>query len=218
MSRIVSFLIILGGIVGVYFAYLDFASKQKDRHNHWVEDIRALMRDFSAEGAAAVKDEGVLVNETSFFRILGLMHEAEQHKYSAAETVKAASSGYGVRSGEAKMAADMLIENYHIATHLGIFNDLASTMRLVSGEAPMAQASGWEDEPLAVGCIVSPLIAPEACRSLANLVLMPTTLRDLQTDDLGSFTPDMAKKWLVEHIITPESHHAIMDILATRKL
>ena len=64
-----------------------------------------------------------------------------------------------------------------------------------------------------VGYVLSPLHAPEASFSLANLMLLPESARNMQTPALGTFSSEMAKKWLVERIITPESHQIILDQL-----
>ena len=68
-----------------------------------------------------------------------------------------------------------------------------------------------------MGHVLSPVVAPEAALSLANLVLMPKRMRDMQNEDLTGFSPEMSKKWLSERIITPESHQAILEILSTKK-
>ena len=217
MSRFIGFLIILAGMAGCYFVYQDYAEKQKDKHNHWADDIRALIHEHASEARLDGKEEAWFASNSSFFRIIGLMHEAEHHKYSVAETVKLATSGAGMTPGVAKMVADLLIENHRIAQQLGVYDDLQNMLRMERGEAPVSAAKGWEDEPLAVGYLLSPLVAPEAARSLVNLVLMPKSMRDMQTDDLVGFTPDMSKKWLNERIITPDTHQAILTILAAKK-
>jgi len=218
MSRIISTLIVAGGLAGSYFVYQDYAAKQKIKHNHFADDVRGLIQDHGAESQIGEgKDAPWFGNDGTFFRILGLMYDAERHKYSAAETVRSAASGAGLRPGEAKLVTDMLMDNYRIAKQMGVFDDLSNTLRLEHGEAPLSKADGWEDEPLTVGHVLSPVVAPEASLSFANIMLMPKSVRDLQNDDLTGFTPDMAKKWLSERIITPESHQVIMAILSAKK-
>ena len=217
MSRFIGFLIILAGMAGCYFVYQDYAEKQKDKHNHWADVFRALIHEHASEARLDGKEEAWFASNSSFFRIIGLMHEAEHHKYSVADTVKLATSGAGMTPGVAKMVADLLVENHRIAQQLGVYDDLQNMLRMERGEAPVSAAKGWEDEPLAVGYLLSPLVAPEAARSLVNLVLMPKSMRDMQTDDLVGFTPDMSKKWLNERIITPDTHQAILTILAAKK-
>ena len=217
MSRFIGFLIIIAGFVGCYFVYQDFAEKQKDKHNRWADDIRSLIRQHASDARLDGKSDGWFASEGSFFRIVGLMHEAERHHYSVADTVKAACSGSGVSPGEARMISEMLIENHRVAQQLGVYDDLSNMLRMERGEAPISRAKGWENEPLCMGYVLSPVIAPEASWSLANLVLMPKGMRDMQTDDLTGFTPELDKKWLSERIIVPESHQAIIGALATKQ-
>ncbi len=217
MNRTIEVLVIAGGLVGAFFVYEDYAAKQKEKHNHFAEDIGKIIRDQRAENQMESQTGRWFADDGAFYRILGLIHDGERHKYSPGETVKNGVSLSGLRPGEGKMVIDMLVENHRIARQMGVFDDMSNQLRLERGEAPICQAKGWEDEPLAVGRVLSPLVAPEASLSLANLVLMPKTMRDLQSNDLSGFTPDMAKKWLSERIITPESHQAIMDILASKK-
>jgi hypothetical protein len=217
MSKFIGFLIILGGLVGSYFAYQEYAEKQRDKHNHWADNIHALIREHSSSAGLDGKDDSWMSTDASFFRILGLMHEAEHHKYSVADTVKLATSGSGSGPGEARLIADMLLENHRLARQLGVYDDLSNMLRMERGEAPISQAKGWENEPLCIGYILSPVIAPEASRSFVNMVLMPKGICDMQTDDLTGITPELAKKWLTERIITPETHQAIIEGLAVKK-
>ncbi len=216
MSRFIGFLIIVGGFVGVYFLYEDYAAKRKSAHNRWVDDIKPLIAEHFPNPALDGSEDGWFASESSFFRILGLMKEAETHKYNAFDTVKAACTSAGAAPGVGRMMADELEENYKIAKELGVFDDLANRLRLERGEAPMCKAKGWDGEPLKVGYILPHTLAPEASRSLVNMVLMPKGMRDMQTDEPVSFTISMAKKWLSERVINPQSHRLIMDYLAKR--
>ncbi len=217
MSRFIGTLIVAGGMVGSYFVYQDFAKKQQQKHNHFADDMKQLMIDHGAESQLEGKDAPWFGNDGTFFRILGLMHDAERHKYSVADTVKNAVTAIGAKPGEAKLIIDMLTDNYRVAKQMGVFDDLSNMLRLEQGKAPISKAEGWEDETLTVGHLLSPVVAPEASLSFANILLMPKCMRDMQSDDLNGFTPEMAKRWLGERIITPESYQAIIDILSVKK-
>ena len=71
----------------------------------------------------------------------------------------------------------------------------------------------WLLRPAVLAGLLSPVVAPEAATSLANLVLMPATARDMQNDDLNGFGFEQSKKWLSEQIITPDSMRVITDRL-----
>lgn len=217
MSRFVGFFIILGGLIGAFFVYKDYAAKTKERRNASAEEIRRVI-------SASLKAEDLegseapwFANEGSVFRIMAHLHNAEKSHYNVSDTVRNAVSGSGARSGEGKLIAEMLSANYSIAKKLGVFDDLSNVLKMEQGRAPTARATGWEDEILAVGHVLTPVLAPEASTSLANLVLMPATARDLQNDDLNGFGFEQAKKWLSEQIITPDSMRAITERLDGKK-
>lgn len=217
MNRTIEALVIVGGLVGAYFVYQDYAAKQKEKHNHFAGDVGRIIREQREESQMEDQKGPWFADDSAFYHILALIHDGERHKYAPADTVRNGVTFSGLRPGEGKMVTDMLTENYRIAKQMGVFDDLSNVLRLERGEAPVCKAKGWEEEPLAVGRLLSPLVAPEASLSFANLVLMPKTVRDLQSNDLSGFTPDLAKKWLAERIITPESHQAILDILGSKK-
>jgi hypothetical protein len=110
----------------------------------------------------------------------------------------------------------MLEENYAIAKKLGIFEELSNIMKMRDGMNPTAKSKGWEDERVVVGHLLTPIIAPEAARSLANLVIMPAAVRDMQSDELAGFSLEQSKKWLAEHIIVPDSHHLVEERLNSK--
>jgi len=217
MSKIIGFLIIMGGIAGIYFVYQDYAAQQKLKNNHWADDLRLVIKSHSTDASAADAGPVSAAEETAYFRMLGVMYASERHGFSAGETVKNGFSGSGLRPGESKMAADLLMENYRTAKQLGVFNSTQNVLKLERGESPVCDAKGWEDEPLSLGHVLSPVVAPEASLSLANMVLMPRVMRDMQNEDLTGFSPELAKKWLSERIIKPETHSIIMEKLLAKK-
>lgn len=217
MSRVFGFLIILGGLLGAFFLYKDYAAKTKEKRNVSSEEIRRII-------AASLKMEDLegredpwFANEGAVYRILARLHEAEKGHYNVSQTLTTAVSGSGARSGEGKLIVEMLNNNYSIAKKLGVFEDLGNVLKMEQGRAPIARGKGWEDEPLAIGHVLTPVLAPEAATSLANLVLMPVTARNMQTDELNGFGYEHAKKWLSEQIITPDSMRAITERLDKKK-
>ena len=212
MGKFFTTLILLGGIAGVFVVTKDYFASQKVKSNPWIEDLRKLIVKQSADEELTQVEDPWFADEGRFFRILSLMYETERGKYSAAETLLSAASA-GLRPGEAKMVAESLLESYQLAKQLGVFDEPNNLLLMERGEAPVATSKGWEEEKLAVGHRVSPVLAPEASRSLVNLVLMPESLRDMQSDKVTSFTTDTIKKWRSENIITPESADAIAQII-----
>jgi hypothetical protein len=145
-----------------------------------------------------------------------MMHEAERGKYNVQDTLNSAA-GAAPGAGQSKMIADTLMENYQLAQRLGVFDEPANVLAMERGDAPVATVAGWEDEKLAVTHRVSPLLAPEAARSLANLILIPEALRDAQLPGAIGFTTDTIKKWVKEGLISPVSAEAIADVVLPKR-
>lgn len=211
MNKLIGFLILIGGLSGGYMLYKDYAAKEKEKRNPAAEEIRRIVSDTLKPQNLVDKEDPWYSSESALFRILSYLYKAEQEHYSIGDTIKSALSGSGARAGESKIIATMLEDNYALAKKLGIFNELGNVMKMREGMAPVAKAKGWEDEHIVAGHLLTPMIAPEAARSLANLVIMPASVRDMQTDDLNGFTIEQSRKWLSERIIEPESHRIIED-------
>lgn len=209
-------LIILGGIVGCFFVYNDYTGKERDRRNTYSDQVRKVIADAVKSGTVSETDDYTRPTDAPLYQVLALMRQAEQDGYSASDTATQAASGSGARSGAAKIIAERINDNYAIAKALDVFEDLSNMLRMGNGLPPTAHAKGWEDQQLTVGHILSPIFAPEAAKSLANLVLMPEIARDMQSDELGGFNFEQSKRWLTEGIIAPESHQAILAILARK--
>ena len=193
--------------------YQDYAAKEKERRNPSADEIRRVIAETLKPQNLVHTEDPWFASEAALFRILAYLHTAEQEKYSVGETIDAAISGSGARPGEAKIISNMLEESYALARKFGIFNELSNIMKMRDGINPTAKAKGWEDERIVAGRLLTPTIAPEAARSLANLVLMPASVRDMQSDDLAGFTSEQSKKWLAERIIEPASQKIVDERL-----
>lgn len=213
MNKLIGFLIIIGGLSGGYMLYQDYAAKEKERRNPAADEIRRVIAETLKPQNLSNTEDPWYASEAALFRILAYLNTAEQEKYSVGETINAAVSESGARPGVGKIIGSMLEENYALAKRLGIFNELGNVMKMRDGLNPTAKAKGWEDERIVAGHLLSPTIAPEAARSLANLVLMPASVRDMQSDDLSGFTSEQSKKWLAERIIEPASHKIVEERL-----
>lgn len=210
MNKLIGFLIIVGGLVGGYMLYLDYSAKEKDRRNPSADEIRRIIAGTLKPQNLSQQEDPWYANESSVFRIMAYLYQAEQEHYSVGETLKTATGGSGARPGQAKIIADTLEENYAIGKKLGIF-ELSNVLKMRDGMNPTAKAKGWEDERIVVGHLLTPIIAPEASRSLANLIIMPAAVRDMQSDDLAGFTLEQSKKWLADQIIVPDSHRLVEE-------
>jgi hypothetical protein len=211
MGRFLAFLIILGGVVGGLMLYKDYAKQTKESRNTAAEEIGRIVQDMRSREAPGTVDDLVLANEDVVFRMLYQLHQAKKNHYSVEDTLKSTISG---RNG--RPVVEQMVENFRVAESLGVFKDLTNLLKLEQGQPPIATAPGWEDEPLAVGYLLSPTFAPEAATSLANLQVMPAVVRDMQSTELGSFSSENSKRWLAEKIITPESYRMISNYIIAK--
>lgn len=211
MGRLFTTLVLLGGIAGVFFVVRDYFAEQKVRTNPWVEKMRDVISPTLKPSMEPDSEDPWFPDEGRFFSLLAMMHETERGKYELETTL--ASAVNVAKPGVSRMIQDSLLEGYRTARSLGVFNEPANLLAMERGDAPVATVQGWEDEKLTVGHRVSPLLAPEAARSLANLVLMPEAVRDMQRADTTTFTLDTIKTWRKEDLITPESAEAIAEVV-----
>ncbi len=219
MGKFFTTIIILAGIIAGGLLIRERIVDDKAKANPFIDAIRELITKQSEDQKLLDVEDPWFADEGRFFKILSLMNETRRAKYSLEDTVLSAStSGSGIKAGEAKMIANSMMESYEIAERLGVFKEPNNLLLLERGEAPVASAKGWEDEKLAVGHRISPLLAPEAARSLVNLTLMPEAMRDMQGLNVTGFTTDTIKKWRVENLITNESAEAIARIVAPTKV
>ena len=216
MGKFIGFLIIVLGVFGCYKLFNEFKVTQKAKSNRWISTLTPLLKvHLKSESQSEVEDPTYSA-EGNFFRILAMLNESERGGYSAATTLTAALSSSGAPKGEAKLIELQTLENYDLAKKLDVFKDPKNGLRMERGQAPIAGAPGWDDEPLVAGHILSPLIAPEAARALTNLMLMPLSVRNMQNGGADGFTRDMAIKWGREHLITPATAGAIEEKLGVK--
>jgi hypothetical protein len=215
MARLFGFLIIILGCIGVYFIFKEKVEEKKMRDNPWMHKLRPMIAEHVATKISADSAAPWYAMEGSFMTILCYMHRAVKSNYSMDDTLRGALSG--MKSGQVKMLSDALLKNYETANQLGVFDDPNNLVRMERGQAPVAKAPGWEDEKLVAGHLLSPIIAPEACNSLVNMVLMPELVRDMQTHEPRGFTLETVKKWREEGIITPESAKDMYELIEAKR-
>jgi hypothetical protein len=211
MGKIIGFIIIVGGILGLYKVFQDFTATQKAKSNKYIAKLRPLIQVHLAEEDLAETEDPTYTAEGNFFRIIAMLNEAERNQFPVQPTLASALSGTSAPKGAAKMIEEQVMQNYSMAKSLGVFKDPKNMLSMEIGETPLADVPGWDDEPLAVGHMLSPLLAPEAAKSLVNLVLQPKSVRDMENGSLGSFGREHAIKWSREGVITMESARAIVE-------
>jgi hypothetical protein len=211
MGKFLGFLIIVGGLMGTFFIFKEFNVKQKESRNRWISTLQPLIKMHIKGEDLSASEDPTYSAEGSFFRILAMMNEAERGGYSAGTTLTGALSGTGASKGEMKLIELQTMENYDLAKKFGVFNDPKNGLRMENGQPPVATAPGWDDEPLSVGHLLSPLIAPEAAKALQNLTLMPITVRNMQNGDLNGFSYENAVRWSKEKLISGASFAAIKE-------
>jgi hypothetical protein len=109
------------------------------------------------------------------------------------------------------MAAAVL-DNYNRArSTFGVFQDPANLLKMERGDPPIAISPGWEDELLVVGYKISPLLGAELSATLPNMVIMPESVRNMQTDLTPPEAHALNANWLGARMISPECSTAITE-------
>jgi hypothetical protein len=208
MGRILVFLLFLGAGYGVYQVFLDHKAKQKDERNMWPNKLAGLMALHSSKKLLSGE---LLGSQESFFQLLYMAYQIEQDDYPLLDTLKRGASLSGADATEAPLMAAAVLDNLTRARSFGIFQDPANLLKLERGESPIATAPGWEDEELVVGYKMSPLLGSELSATLPNMVIMPESVRNMQTDLTPPEAQTLTSQWLGARMISPECATAIRE-------
>lgn len=189
--RLLSIIIVA---VGMYSGWILL---QRERAKK-VEDGWALqcskVLDSQANGRIVVTNPGS-PDEGAFFKILHFMRKAEIEGRDLPAMVGAACEKIGITGEKQNLIQDSLVANYETARKLKVFDDPMNMVRLEQGQAALIALVGWQGEPVAVGMVIPSTHAPELSNHLINLVLLPSSVRDAQTDRLTKEIADAARKF-----------------------
>lgn len=208
-QKIFGTLLIGGALIGIYFIYQDYWAGEHRARNVWTGRLEPLLRPHTikhlrAGGAAEV-------NDASFYSILYLAAQADEHEYDVFDTVKSAAIAAGASPSEAQRIAGAVQDNIQFLRSMNALKDPANLVRLEQGQAPLAGLKGWEDEPLVVSHRLSPVLAPEAANAIPNLHLVPESVRNMASERVNDQVAELARKWLSDEIIYPDTYHAISE-------
>ena len=150
--------------------------------------------------------------ESSFLQLLYLCYQIDQDGYPLLDTLKRGASMGGADATEAPLMAAAILDNYNRAlSTFGVFQDPANLLKMERGDPPIALSSGWEDEPLVVGYKISPLLGAELSATLPNMVIMPESVRNMQTNLTPPEAHALNANWLGARMISPECSTAITE-------
>lgn len=209
MGRILIILLFLGAGYGTYQIFLDYKAKQKEERNVWPGKLSDLMSLHSSKKLLAGELYGT---ESSFLQLLYLCYQIDQDGYPLLDTLKRGASMGGADATEAPLMAAAILDNYNRArSTFGVFQDPANLLKMERGDPPIALSSGWEDEPLVVGYKISPLLGAELSATLPNMVIMPESVRNMQTDLTPPEAHALNSNWLGARMISPECSTVITE-------
>lgn len=216
MGKVLVFLLFLGAGFGVYKIFEEYKAKQKASRNLWPDRMAAIMR---LHASKTLMSGEILGNQASFLQLVYLAYQAEQDGYPVLDTLRSAYGMAGMDNNEGPLVSSAVFDNLTRARQLGAFQDPANLPRMERGDPPVANAPGWEGEPLVVGYKISPVLGAELSAVLPNLVIMPESARDMQTDLLPPEAKTLVNQWLSIRMISPEAATAIREkILSDAKV
>lgn len=208
-SRIFGTLLILGALVGCYFVYQDYWTKEFKERNPWFTRLAPLIKPHTL--AARKSSEGGVASDASFIMIIQMAWQAGEDGYSPKEAVRGGAVQAGASPDEADAIAAAIDENLQFAKKMEVFSDLKNPVSMERGEPPIATAKDWVDEPLVVGHHLPVVLAPEMAHALPNLRLLPRIVRDMLADRIGREEMVLAKKWLQLKLLAPESMGRLLE-------
>ena len=208
-SRFFGTLLITGALIGCYFLYQDYWAKEFKDRNPWIARLTPLIKPHLLNSGES-KDWG-MASDASFMMILQMAWQAGEDGYSPQAAVRGAAIQAGAPTGEADAIANAVSENLQFANKMEVFSDLKNPINMERGEAPIAVAKDWADEPLVVGHRLPVALAPELAHALPNLRLMPSFARNMVTDQIGKDEVILAKRWLQLKFLRPESMGRLLE-------
>jgi len=200
-------LLIAAGITG-YF-YYQKATLEREEHfwtNQCKEPLTALVRPSS---------EGIEPDEAAFFKFLLVLHKAQAAKMDLSKIFTSACTELGVGDDATSVYWESVNTDFTTANDLKIFDDPDNLINLERGDSPVITNSDWKGEKLGLLQIVPPLLAPEASKSLANLVLVPEIVRNATPQTVTSTVVDRSYQLMSHGIVTRTSHDHILAAKAT---
>jgi hypothetical protein len=209
MSKILTTLLMITAVFAIYKIFTDYKASQHQENNEWVGKMRLLVKDHLSGDNSIGDVSGI--GEGTFLRLLHMSLSAERDGYKIEDTVKEAARSAGISSTHAAYVSQAILDSIAQGRRMQAFNEPQNLLAMERGEPPAAHAAGWEDEKLVVGNIIPPSLAPEAANALANMQLIPESVREIQGDYITAPQLDVARQWLQQKIITPESMNAIKE-------
>lgn len=198
--------LMLAALYGCYEMFLEKQAERRLANNPWVSRMTPFIKMHTTKQVAGGNETA---SEGSYLTLLFLGWQAGESGYSMLDTVKRAAAAAGADQSEAARIGAAIHENIQFAKSMGVFGDPSNGVKMERGEQPIAHAKGWEDELLVVGWNLSPTLAPEAMFAIPNLRLMPQAVRDMTAEKYNAATTELARKWLTDKIIYPDSYRAI---------
>ena len=144
--------------------------------------------------------------------IIYMAMQASEDGYNATEAIHSAAIEAGASPSEADLITLSIWGNVQFAKKMDVFTDPKNPIFMERGEPPLAHSAEWESEPLVVGNIISPVLAPELVHALPNMRLVPKVVRDMADDRVDKSALDQAKKWLIAKLITAESYARVTEM------
>ncbi|MBX7210938.1 MAG: hypothetical protein K1X78_21715 [Verrucomicrobiaceae bacterium] len=211
IQKILATVLIVAALYGSYVLFMEHQERQRQSRNPWVARMAPLIKLHLGPGSGAGVADGAKAGESTYLAIVYQAWEAAENGYNATDTVKQAAAAAGADAGEVGRIGSSVHENMQFAKSMGVFSSPPNAMKMERGEPPVITAKGWEDEPLVVTNILSPVLAPEAAFAIPNLRLVPESVRNITTERVNAATVELARKFLNERVIYPETRRAIED-------
>ncbi|MEY4483493.1 MAG: hypothetical protein RL693_945 [Verrucomicrobiota bacterium] len=205
--RFLVILLIIGGLIYGWFALQK--NRVENRAKAWAAQLVPHLSDqpISADAQETARKAGA-----NLYWILFYFDKLVMEGMEPGTVLIDACNQLNMPDEKAAILRVNLLANYETAKKYQIFDDITNVVKLEQGTPPLMKMSGWEDEPVALGYIVPPSIAPEAAGALANLTLMPAFVNDVQNDRITTTVLEQARTMEKAKIILKSSFDEIVAL------
>lgn len=227
------FLLVLFVIAGLIYGWFKIKENRKGRQDHqWVSELVPLIGKFTS-GSPDKKSAVTQTDEAAFYQLLYFFHNAEEHGVDMNFTstapdeeatpwvdmsakLDAACKDLNVPT-LSSVVKESLKANYAEAKRLHLLDDLDNALSLEHGEPAFIKLPGWEKEKAVMAHVISPLYGPEAAHNLANMQILPASVRDVMDVKPTPAMMDRARRLQSANIITRDTFEKISSLIQSQK-
>lgn len=200
--RIILTLLIIAGLITGYFKFETWRKERTEKYwaGECLKKIEPLVRP---------QGKTLLPDEAAYFKLIHFVQKSKAAGLDVPKMITGACGLLGLQEEAGKAIENSIMDGHAMAQKLQLLDDVVNMINLENGESVEVKIAGWQGEKAAVGQVVPAALAPEAASHLANLQLMPATVRDAQGNTVTASVVNHATTLQSMGVITRESFERV---------